>query len=188
MSRKLRLVPPDPTWPDAYAREAAALRPALGTRIVDVQHIGSTAVPRLVSKPVIDIAVAVHSAEDAHDCTAPLEALGYEFRGPHGDDPRRRYYVRDVDGVRVCQLHLYILPAVAWNELLAFRDALRADSGLVAAYAKEKERVAAQVGWDKTRYSVEKGPFIREVLARISTVTPGSASLALPAPRNDDQY
>jgi GrpB-like predicted nucleotidyltransferase (UPF0157 family) len=169
MPRPLRLVPPDPGWPDAYAREAAGLRPALGSRIVDLQHVGSTAVPGLVSKPVIDIAVAVNGAEAAHDCTAPLEALGYRFRGTHWDDPRRRYYVRDVDGVRVCQLHLYMLPAVAWNELLTFRDALRADSGLVAAYAKEKERVAARVSWDKARYAVEKGPFIREVLDRISS-------------------
>jgi GrpB-like predicted nucleotidyltransferase (UPF0157 family) len=161
MPRPLRLVPPDPAWLEVYAREAAALRSALGARIVDLQHVGSTAVPGLVSKPVIDIAMAVNSAETAHDCSAPLEALGYWFRGPHGDDPRRRYYVREVDGVRVRQLHLYILPAVAWNEVLAFRDALRADGELVVAYAKEKQRVAALVGWDNAWYSVEKGPFIR---------------------------
>lgn len=108
----LRLVPPDPGWPEAYAREAAALRSALGARIVDLQHVGSTAVPGLNSKPLIDIAMAVNSEEAA-------------------------------------------------NEVLAFRDALGADGELVVAYAKEKQRVAALVGWDKVRYSVEKGPFIR---------------------------
>jgi len=170
--RPLRLVPPDPGWPDFYAHEADAIRAALGAHLADLQHVGSTAVPGLLSKPVIDIAGAVRSEQAAVECIAPLQALGYEFRGPHGDDPRRRYYVRDSMGVRVVQLHLYILPAVAWEEQLSFRDALRADPALVAAYAAEKLRVAEQVGWDKALYSEQKGPFIRQALDRLHTASP----------------
>lgn len=167
MPSPLRLVAPNSEWPDAFAREAAALRPALAGHIVDLQHVGSTAVPGLLSKPVIDIAVAVRSEQAAADCIAPLESLGYAYRGPHGDDPTRRYFVRDADGVRVVQLHLYILPAVAWDEKLLFRDALRSDRALREAYAAEKQRVAAQVGWNKAAYAVEKGPFIRRILDRL---------------------
>ena len=95
--------------------------------------VGSTAVPGLVSKPVIDLAVSVRSEPDADACVAPLQALDYRIRGSLGDDPGRRYYVRDAEGIRVAQLHVYILVAVAWSELLEFRNALRADPDLPAA-------------------------------------------------------
>ena len=170
----LRLVPPDPAWPARYAAEAAGIRASLGATILDLQHVGSTAVPGLISKPVIDIALAVASEHDAEACIAPLTALGYRHRGPHGDDPRRRYFVRDERGVRVTQLHLYILPAAAWQEQLDFRDALRADGALAAAYAAEKYRVAGRVGWDKAAYAVEKGPFVMRTLARLRSVSDGA--------------
>jgi len=115
---------------------------------------------------VLDVAIAVVSVGAADACIAPLEALGYECRGPSDDDPRRRYYVLAADGRRVTRIHLYSLPVVACEEKLAFRDALRADPALARAYAAEKRRVAAVEG-DKHTYSVAKGPFIEAVLARL---------------------
>lgn len=168
MSRTLRLVPWDPEWPARFAAEAARVRAALGDLARAVEHVGSTAVPGLAGKPVLDLAVAVLDGADADACVAPLEALGYTHRGPYGDDPRRRYYVRDgAAGDRVAQLHLYVLPAAAWDEKLAFRDALRADPALREAYAAEKRHVADAVGWDKGAYSVAKGPFVERVLREL---------------------
>jgi GrpB-like predicted nucleotidyltransferase (UPF0157 family) len=167
VGRILRLVPYDPAWPARFAAEAARVRAALGARALAVEHVGSTAVPGLAGKPVLDLGVAVASEADADACVAPLVALGYAYRGPYGDDPRRRYYVRDAGGARVAQLHLYVLPAAAWDEKLAFRDALRADPALAAAYAAEKRRVADAVGWDKGAYSVAKGSFVERVLAEL---------------------
>ena len=173
MPRTLHLVDWDPAWPARFAAEAARIAGALGARALAVEHVGSTAVPGLAGKPVLDVAVAVASLDDADACIAPLEALGYVYRGPHGDDPRRRYYARDDDaGRRAAQLHLYALPAAAWDEKLAFRDALRADPRLAAAYAAEKRRVADVVGWDKGAYSVAKGPFVEAVLARLRAARP----------------
>ena len=172
MTRTLHLVDWDPAWPARFAAEAARIAGALGARALAVEHVGSTAVPGLAGKPVLDVAVAVASLADADACIAPLEALGYAHRGPHGDDPRRRYYVRDDAGRRAAQLHLYALPAAAWDEKLAFRDALRADPRLAAAYAAEKRRVADVVGWDKGAYSVAKGPFVEAVLARLRAARP----------------
>jgi GrpB-like predicted nucleotidyltransferase (UPF0157 family) len=166
-SAPLQLVDYDPAWPERFAREAARLRTALGAGAVAVEHVGSTAVPGLAGKPVLDVAVAVASERDADACVRPLESLGYAYRGPHGDDPRRRYYVRDAGGRRVAQIHLYILPAAAWDAKLAFRDALRADPALAAAYAAEKRRAADAVGWDKGAYSLAKGPFIERALEDI---------------------
>lgn len=163
----LRLVPYDPAWPARFEAEAARIRAALGGLTSAVEHVGSTAVPGLVGKPVLDVAIAVASEVSADACIAPLTGLGYVYRGPHGEDPRRRYYVRDVNGVRLAQIHLYVLPAAAWDEKLAFRDALRADPALAAAYAAEKHRIAGVVDWDKVAYSLAKGPFIERVLASL---------------------
>ena len=129
-----------------------------------VEHIGSTSVPGLLAKPVIDIAVAVSSAEEAAACVAPLEALGYEHRGMHGDNPARRYFVLDAEGRRRAQIHMWILPAAGWDRHLRFRDLLRSRPDLAAAYAREKLRVADAVGWDKMAYSEAKGPFIETLL------------------------
>jgi GrpB-like predicted nucleotidyltransferase (UPF0157 family) len=178
----LRLAAYDPAWPARFAREAARVGAALGGRAAAVEHVGSTAVPGLAGKPVLDLAVAVRSAAEADACVAPLAALGYAYRGPHGDDPRRRYYVRDAAGRRVAQLHLYVVPAAAWDEKLAFRDALRADPALAAAYAAEKRRVADLVAWDKGAYAVAKGPFVERVLAELRR-----AGRLAPAPPGPDR-
>ena len=161
----LRLGEYDAGWPGRFATEAGRVRPALGSRALAVEHVGSTSVPGLGGKPVLDLAVAVASEADADACVAPLEALGYEYRGTYGPDPRRRYYVLSQSGERVAHLHLYILPAAGWDEMLAFRDSLRADPELTAAYFAEKHRVAAEVAWDKGAYSVTKGRFVERVLA-----------------------
>lgn len=168
MARTLKLVPYDPAWPARFAAEAERLRRAVGRHIDALEHVGSTAVPGLLGKPVLDIAVAVRSQATADACIVPLTALGYEYRGSYGDDPRRRYYVRnDAAGRRIGQIHLYILPATAYAEKLAFRDALRADAALAAAYAAEKQRVAAAVNWDKGAYSAAKSPFVERALASL---------------------
>lgn len=163
-SKPLVLVPYDPAWPSVFQREAERITAAVGAQVLHVEHVGSTAVPHLLAKPVIDIGVAVSSDAAADACIAPLTALGYEYRGMHGDDPARRYYVLNRDGRRVTQIHVYILPAQGWDETLRFRDALRADPQLRSAYAAEKQRVAESVAWNKMAYSVAKGPFIRGVL------------------------
>ena len=171
----LRLVPYDHAWPAQFAAEADRVRLALGTVAVAIEHVGSTAVPALDGKPVLDIAIAVATDADADSCIVPMQTLGYAYRGPYGDDPRRRYYVRDDEtGERMVHVHLYVLPAAAWDQKLAFRDALRADRALAAAYAAEKYRVAESVAWDKAAYSVAKGPFVQRVLA----------TLCLPEPRS----
>lgn len=165
VSRALRLVDHDPAWSARFTAEAARIAAALGEHASAIEHVGSTAVPGLLGKPVLDLAVAVAGIEAADACIAPLVRLGYGYRGPNGDDERRRYYVRNRRDERVAQIHLYMLPAHAWDEMLAFRDALRADPALAAAYAAEKRRVATAVGWTTTAYSVAKEPFIQHVLA-----------------------
>jgi GrpB-like predicted nucleotidyltransferase (UPF0157 family) len=169
MTKPLSLVEYDPVWPARFDAEARRIADILGERARAIEHVGSTAVPGLAGKPVLDVSVAVESVAIADACIAPLEALGYEYRGLHGEDPRRRYYTLDGGGERIAQIHLYILPARGWHEQLAFREALRADPELARAYAVEKRRIADAVGWDKRAYSLAKDPFIQDVLARLRT-------------------
>lgn len=110
--------------------------------------------------------MAVGSVAEADFCIEPLQALGYEYRGLHGDDERRRYYVLGRGGRRIAQIHLWILPALGWDQMLRFREVLRANAAVREAYAREKLRVAEIVDWDKAAYSLAKGPFIESILER----------------------
>lgn len=159
----LRLVPYSPEWPDEFAAEARRIADALEPLRVPIEHVGSSAVPGLIAKPVIDIAISVAPGE-VDELIRPLRSLGYEYRGLHGDDPARRYYVLDQDGTRQFQVHVWISPAQGWLELLAFRDLLRQRPEVARAYTEEKLRVAAAVNWNKAAYSEAKGPFIQRVL------------------------
>jgi GrpB-like predicted nucleotidyltransferase (UPF0157 family) len=165
MSRSLVLTDYDAAWPMRFAAEVERIGCVLPAPVIAIEHVGSTAVPGLPGKPVLDIAIAVVDDAAADACIPALVSLGFRYRGTNGDDPRRRYYSRDDAGVRAVQIHLYILPALAFDEQLAFRDALRADPLLAAAYAAEKRRVATAVAWDTTAYSIAKGPFVQAVLA-----------------------
>ena len=168
MPRPLELTVYDVEWPARFEALAAEIRRAIGKWMVAVEHIGSTAVPGMLSKPTIDIAVGVDSVEDADACVAPLAKRGWVHRGQHGDDPRRRYFVLDREGPhgtqRVAQLHLWILPAAGWDRHLAFRDRLRADPALRDAYAAEKLRLVISRAGDRVAYAEGKTPFIQRAL------------------------
>lgn len=146
--------------------------PDAHTRTVPREHVGSTAVPGLAGKPVLDVAVAVASDVAAEASIVPMAGLGYTYRGANGADPLRRYFVLDVARRRTVQVHLYVLPAAAWDAKLAFRDALREDAALASACAAEKYRVADAVGWDKAAYALTKAAFVERALAALQPVHP----------------
>lgn len=165
MSRsQMRLVSHAPSWRRWFEVESRRIRNALPDILLRVQHVGSTSVPDLIAKPIIDIAATVADVEDFERCVAPLSGLGYEYRGQHGEDPLRRYFVLERDGRRVAQLHLWTEGAGGWRAAVAFRDLLRERPDLRASYAAEKLRVAEAVAWDKGAYAVGKGPFIERLL------------------------
>ena len=164
--KRLQLCPHDPEWLGTFEAERERITATLGSRLLHIEHVGSTSVSSLLAKPVVDIALAVESVTEADFCIEPLQALGYEYRGLHGDDERRRYYVLERGGRRIAQIHLWILPAAGWDQTLRFREVLRANPAVREAYAREKLRVAEMVGWDKAAYSLAKGPFIESILER----------------------
>lgn len=153
-------------WARFFHTEAQRIATALPELSSTTEHVGSTAVPGLLAKPIVDVAVVVGGVEDFERAVAALQHLGYLDRGQNGDDPLRRYLVLEIGHRRVAQLHLWAEAAPAWREAVAFRDLLRTRDDLREAYALEKRRVAAAVGWDKRAYSLAKGAFVAELLDR----------------------
>ena len=157
----VRLVPYSQAWPARFSQEKDRLAAALGSLALDIQHIGSTAVPGMTAKPIIDIGVAVENFEQAAGCIAPLEQLGYLYRGENGI-PRRHYFVWGDPVV----FHLHVLERVSqeWRNHLAFRDALRANADLAREYARVKSTLVQQFPTDREAYTDGKGAFIQRVL------------------------
>lgn len=130
-----------------------------------VEHVGSTAVPGLPAKPIIDVQAAVLDLECAIDVAEALAADGWHLVPPELDArPWRRFLVRVADESRAAHLHLLPIGSARWYDQLAFRDALRADTALTREYANLKRTLAAQHADDREAYTASKAEFVRSVL------------------------
>ena len=139
------LVAPDPGWPGQAQVWAEEWRKVCGTGLIQVHHMGSTSVPGLPAKPIIDLMPVFTDTEAMMAAQVAVEAMGYEWMGAYGL-PGRGYARRDdpATGKRVVQAHCYPQGHADIARHLAFRDALRANAPLRAAYTMEKARCAAR--------------------------------------------
>ena len=157
MPRPVVLSPWTPDWAVRAEALIAALHAAAPGAFVAVHHIGSTAVPGLTAKPVIDLLGETGDLALIEAARPALEAGGWRWRGENGV-AGRRYFTRDdpETGARDVHLHVYAAgdPALAWH--LAFRDRLRAEPATAAAYAREKARCAALHPDDSGAYAACK--------------------------------
>jgi len=159
------LVPYCDEWPQLFVEEQCALRAAIGHLAADIQHIGSTAVPGLPAKPILDIAVAVREARDVESCIAPLATLGYEFLGDRCGDGDW-FFAKGPDDLRTHYVHMVEVTSAAWSQWLAFRDALTNDDRARDAYAALKHRLLCDSEGNRKAYTEGKEAFIREVATR----------------------
>ncbi|MGB6836379.1 MAG: GrpB family protein [Dehalococcoidia bacterium] len=153
----------DPEWPRRYEEERARIITALGGLIAGIEHVGSTAVPGLGGKPVIDIMIGVARFEDGERCVAPLEGLGYEYRGEAGI-PGRLFFRKGQP--RTHQVHLVEQGRDFWEDHLLFRDFLRVHTEIAEDYYNLKKELAAKFRTDREVYADAKTPFIQAVLDR----------------------
>ena len=163
------IVPHDPRWPDLFAREAVHLRAVLPSGIIQrIEHFGSTAVPGLAAKPIVDMLVEVGALDDVKTRVVPaLESQGYDYvwRPTSGEDgpPWYAWFIkRDASGARTHHIHMVEADFPQW-ESLAFRDYLIAHPGVAAEYAALKRRLAAEFPNDRIAYTEGKSEFIRRV-------------------------
>jgi GrpB-like predicted nucleotidyltransferase (UPF0157 family) len=157
------VVPHDPLWPEMYRQEAARLAAVFGDQLLSIHHIGSTAVPGLAAKPIIDIMPIIPDIEQVDRLNEAMIALGYEPKGEFGL-PGRRFFVRyNMEGQRTHHVHAYEPdnPEVARH--LDFRDYLIAHPEAAAQYAQLKQELAEQFRYERERYTNSKTPFIRDI-------------------------
>lgn len=158
--REVTVVPHSPRWKKAYREEAKHISAALGDVVDSMQHIGSTAIPGIYAKPIIDMLVEVTSLEKLDARSPSLEALGYEGLGENGI-PGRRYFRREIDGVRTHHVHAFLAGAEGVVRHLAFRDYLIAHPARAQAYSELKREVAARCNHDINVYMEGKDAFIK---------------------------
>lgn len=165
----IEVVDPDPAWAAMGEAACAEVAAALGPYVVEVQHIGSTSVPGLAAKPVIDLLVGVRSLDDSPAIVAAVTGLGYEYVPEFEDElPNRRYFRRFADGVRTHQVHLVERTDTDWwDRHVAFRDWLRTHPDDRDAYAELKRRLAVEHRDDRAAYTDAKSDFIHAIERRL---------------------
>lgn len=164
---KVELQPHDPAWAQDAAREGAALTEALGPVLIGVHHIGSTSIPGIHAKPIIDLIPVATDLAALDACRETVEALGYEWWGEYGL-PGRRYCRKSdpVTGRRLVHLHGYAQGSPEITRHLAFRDYLTARPALAQAYDEEKARCRDLHPDDMNAYSDCKDAWIKRVEAQ----------------------
>jgi len=160
------LAPPNSAWAAEFEREASAIREALSDIPFQLHHIGSTSIPGIVAKPVIDMLGVAPTAEDMDTRSDRLAALGYEVMGEFGI-PTRRYFRKNArDGTRTHQLHAFGADSPEIQRHIDFRDYLRVFPEEAAAYEALKLRLAERCGSDMHAYSEGKSEFVRDIERR----------------------
>lgn len=168
------IVPYDVKWPARFAAIRTELVGLCQPTPLQIEHIGSTAVPGLVAKPVIDILLGVTALSDIETHIPHLAAAGFEYMPKHEQVmPQRRYFVRREQGIDTCHVHAVRTRGAFWQRHLAFRDALRRDAELAQRYAALKQQLAATLGHDRPAYTAAKTGLIEAVLAGLNCPPPG---------------
>jgi GrpB-like predicted nucleotidyltransferase (UPF0157 family) len=165
LPRPVVLVDPDPRWGALAAAEAEKVRRVLEDEIIAIHHIGSTAIPGIKAKPVLDFLVLVRDLGSLDANTSKLEAIGYVVRGEFGI-PGRRYFTKDTAGQRSHQLHCFLDGDPEGERHKLFRDYLRAQRAVAIEYEKLKSDLALKFKDDTNAYAEAKTEFIRRIERR----------------------
>ena len=156
-----------PMWPAVFEIERDRLQALFGADAVVIEHVGSTAVPGLGAKPIIDVMLGAPALAIVERKIPELEAGGYLYVPEFEKSiPERRYLVKTQGHPGYFHLHAVVYASPFWKRLIAFRDALRADEALAADYWKLKRRLAARFPNDRAAYTDAKSDFIRAVIER----------------------
>jgi GrpB-like predicted nucleotidyltransferase (UPF0157 family) len=159
----IRIVPHDPRWAARFEQESVALTDAIGEWVDGgVHHVGSTAVPGLAAKPVIDILVGVRSLEESRTCFGRLGELEYLYFPYRSDE--MHWFCKPNSNRRTHHLHLAPIDGERFRDELAFRDYLRAHRDVAEEYGELKRRLAQELRHDREAYTEAKGEFIRATL------------------------
>jgi GrpB-like predicted nucleotidyltransferase (UPF0157 family) len=173
------VVPYDPLWPELFAALGRTLRRELGAAALRIDHIGSTAVPGLAAKPIIDVQISVAALEPVAAYRGALERAGFSWRSDNPD--RMKRYFRERPGAPRTHVHVRAAGGLSEQLALLFRDYLRSDAEWALRYAAEKRRFAHLLGTDRAAYVEAKEPFVWETLRRANRWAQRSGWIAGPS-------
>lgn len=162
---ELRLLPYDPTWEHDFLAEKERIAGHLIDSSVQIEHVGSTSIPTLHAKPILDIAILCGQKGLAH-LIQILTELGYEYRGQFDNNADHYYAVRDSGEIRLCQAHIFTEATPDWHAKLKFRDVLRQDYELAREYDEYKLGLAEVVA-DKTEYAEIKSRWVSAFMLKV---------------------
>jgi GrpB-like predicted nucleotidyltransferase (UPF0157 family) len=161
------LVEYDDRWLDRFAAERDRILRVLSAQSVEVEHIGSTAIPGMAAKPIIDIMVLIDDIETSAACFEPLKMLEYHYY-PYGEDifPERRWFCKPNQTERTHHLHLVERNTPFHRDHLLFRDYLRAHVDAARQYETLKRQLANRYPDDRDRYTDGKSDFVAGILSK----------------------
>ena len=178
-SAPVHLAEPDPGWADRYAEQAALIRGALGPRAASVEHVGSTSVPDLAAKPILDIVLLVDDPADEASYVPDLEATGFQLHLREPAWHEHRLLRRDVPQVH---LHVFAVGSPEAERMLLFRDWLRGNTGDRDLYQRRKRELAARSWTHVQDYADAKSEVVEGIIARARSGTRNGSQPSVPGP------
>ena len=163
----VQVVPYTSLWASLFQEESKRLTQALGSLALDIQHIGSTSVPGLAAKPILDIGIAVAKEEDISACVPLLISLDYSYRGDRGAS-EGHFFDQGSEQQLTHYLHMLLISNPSWQNYLRFRDYLIAHPTIRDQYMQLKQELAIQYVTDRAAYTAAKSEFIQQVLTAAS--------------------
>ncbi|MDT5269550.1 MAG: hypothetical protein QOH49_1736 [Acidobacteriota bacterium] len=162
---RLQLLPHDLAWKDDFLTEKHRIAAALDDWSVLIEHVGSTAIPTIHAKPILDIAILC-GEKGIEPVAQALLGLGYDYRGQFGEEPGHYYAVLDKNNVRLCQTHIFTEANADWHAKLRFRDVLRQNPELAHEYDDYKQRLA-KVAANKSEYAEIKTRWVDTFILKV---------------------
>lgn len=169
-SGMVKLVAHHPRWAEYFRKEKQLLFKMLGEKVLDIRHIGSTSIPGIPAKPVLDILAGVKMLADVEAFAQDLNRIGYQDKGD-GGVPGRRYFVKGTEAKRTHHLNFCELNSFFWRSHLAFRDYLEQHPEIAKEYSVLKRELADRFPNDRGAYTAGKEEFVRSVLVRSGAST-----------------
>ncbi len=161
--RRVEVLPHDPRWRNEFEAESQQIADVLGKCIVAIHHIGSTAIPKIYAKPIIDLLVEVHHITEVDQRSSGMETLGYQAMGEFGLPGRRYFRKNNQIGVRTHHVHSFELGSKEVKRHLAFRDYMITHPKDAEKYSQLKQKLARQYPTDINAYMDGKDGFIKDM-------------------------
>jgi GrpB-like predicted nucleotidyltransferase (UPF0157 family) len=159
----VKLSPYSKEWAILFEKEKSILQNALSWVALDIQHVGSTAIPDMPSKPIIDIAIGIKTIKDLRDWIKPLQKAGYLLR-ENASNCRVLCFAKGSEDKRTYYLHLVKYHGEIWNNYLAFRDYLMINRESAQQYSPLKEKLAEKYSDNRGKYTTAKADFVRKTI------------------------